>query len=232
MSLKSKISLIALSVAVLLGLSLGLYTFRYFYILRTVRVPDIRQKSSRQAEDILKNEGLKMIVEGRSFDPVIPAGQVINQNPASGELLNQKEEVKVILSEGPPVGLMPEVRGGSLAEAIMALSKHGITSHRVIYAHSDTLDKDIVIAQNPGPKRKIDRQVSLIVSLGSYDVSYYCPDFRGMRMDDAQTLAEKLGLKPVLEGMWGKVTEQKPGPGTTMERGDKIRLRLDNNALN
>lgn len=216
----------------MLGLYLGFSAFRYFYILRTVHVPDIKGKSSQEAEGILKSEGLRMIIEGKSFDPVVPSGQVINQNPASGELLNQKEEVKVILSEGPPVGLMPEVRGGSLAEAVLVLSKHGITSQKIIRVHSNTLEKDVVIAQYPAPKGKIDRQVSLIVSSGSYDVSYYCPDFRGIKRDEALALAEKLGLTPVLDGMWGKVTEQKPGPSANMRRGDKIRLKLDNEAVN
>jgi len=213
-----------------LGAGSGYLAYKYLNILRLIQAPDITGKSVEEAHKILKDEGLKLVLAGRAFDPGVPSGHVLTQAPNPGEKIYQREEVKVVLSEGPPVGLMPDITRMTLAEAGVLLQAKGLSIERVIKVHSDIIEKDLIIAQSPAPMGKIDRAVSVVVSVGGHDVIYYTPDFTGMGEEEARSLAEKLGLLPVVEGRspegTGTVLEQSPAPGARVRKGQEIQLIL------
>jgi len=206
-----------------LGAGSGYLAYKYLNILRLVRVPDIKGNSVEEAHKALKAEGLRLVISGRAFDAGTPKGRVLSQSPAPGQKIYQKEEVRAVLSEGPPVGLMPDITRLTVDEAKLVLSSKRLSISKITKVHSELVDKDLIIAQSPAPIAKIDRAVSVVVSAGGHDVIYYTPDFTGMSGEEARELAEKLGLIPILEGS-GTVLDQSPAPGMRVRKGQEIRL--------
>jgi eukaryotic-like serine/threonine-protein kinase len=56
---------------------------------RTVAVPDLRDLSETDAFNALAAAGLTLGPKTEAFDPIVPAGAVISQNPAPGVLVNE-----------------------------------------------------------------------------------------------------------------------------------------------
>ena len=215
---------------VLLGIASGFLTYKVIIMNKKVAVPDLKGSSPVAAMSKLRDLGLKLEVNGKDFDPVIPPGFIITQEPAAGGSAGLDSAVKVVLSLGPATPLMPSVLGSNLEEAVSSLEKSGLKVLKTIPVYSDNMAKGTVIAQDPNPGEK-SGPVSLIVSNGPSEVSYYCPDFMGMSIAQAQNLTAALGLEPVFEGSSGvegdqAVSSQKPGPGAKIIAGQKVVLFL------
>lgn len=68
--------------------------------------------------------------------------------------------------------------------------------------------------------------ITVLVSLGPYDVIYHCPDFKGMSFEQAKDIIKKLNLKIETEGSGEEIETQKPEPGRRVKAGDTIYLKL------
>ena len=69
--------------------------------LETVGVPDLTGKTEAEVFQLLITAGLTPGTRTDVFDPLIPAGQVIRQNPAPGVVVNKGTAVSYDLSKGP-----------------------------------------------------------------------------------------------------------------------------------
>jgi serine/threonine-protein kinase len=67
----------------------------------TVAVPDLRNLSETDAFNALATAGLTLGPKTEAFDPIVPVGAVISQNPPAGVLVNKGTAVAYVLSKGP-----------------------------------------------------------------------------------------------------------------------------------
>lgn len=91
---------------------------------------------------------------------------------------------------------IPNVVGKSRAEAVSILEREGFVVNRT-EAHSDTVEKDNVIATSPeaGSRAVRGSAVSITISLGSDNSKITMPDLLGKNEMDATMLLVELGLK-------------------------------------
>lgn len=91
---------------------------------------------------------------------------------------------------------IPNVVGKSRAEAVSILEREGFVVNRT-EAHSDTVEKDNVIATSPeaGSRAARGSAVSITISLGSDNSKITMPDLLGKNEMDATMLLVELGLK-------------------------------------
>ena len=73
----------------------------------TVVVPDLRNKSETDAFNLLAAAGLSLGPKTEAFDPIIPVGFVISQNPPPGVLVNRLTPISYVLSKGPEPSASP-----------------------------------------------------------------------------------------------------------------------------
>ncbi|MEK6583138.1 MAG: PASTA domain-containing protein [Nitrospirota bacterium] len=212
---------------VLLGLLFAYLTFKLMSFSRTVDVPDLSGKNLVEANEILSKKGLNLKIEGEEYDPSVAGGYILRQDVPAGSGVKEQRRIKVILSKGPRVQIIPSVIGESADKAESILLQNGLKVAKVIRVHSGTDERDKVISQKPGPDEKIAEKVTLIVSAGPYEVIYYCPDFQGKTPEEALQLAEKLGLKLNITGSGEKVKSQKPKAGSQIKAGDIINIQLE-----
>lgn len=211
---------------ILLGLLFGYLTFKVLSFSRTVDVPDLSGKSLLEANDLLNKKGLYLKIEGEDYDSTIPHGHILRQDVPAGNKVKERRGIKVTLSKGPKIQSIPAVVGESLEKAESILLQNGLKIAKLIRVHSNSVEKDRIIAQKPNPEDMVGEKITLLVSSGPYDVIYYCPDFQGRSRQEAEELAERLGLRVEIAGSGERVKSQKPKPNSRIKAGEIIHLQL------
>jgi serine/threonine-protein kinase len=210
-----------------LGLIFGYLTFKALSFSRTVEVPALYGKSLVEANELLTKSGLYLKIEGEDYDATVQQGHILKQDVPAGEKVKEGRGIKVILSKGPRVQSIPVLVNETLINAESILFQKGLKIAKVIMVHSDTVEKDRIVSQKPEPEEKVSNYITVLVSLGPHEVIYYCPDFKGMAIEEAKELMEKLNLKGETAGYGKMVRAQKPNPGTYVKKGETIYLQLE-----
>lgn len=115
-----------------------------------VSVPDVVGKSRAEAEKRLGDAKLEVKTD-QQYDEKVPAGVVISQQPEGGKLL-PGETVVIVVSQGPPLVEVPDVRDKPLREARRILREAGFD---VQVQGTHLFDR--VFNQNPGAGQQIPR---------------------------------------------------------------------------
>ena len=211
---------------ILLGLIFGYLTFKVLSFSRTVEVPNLYGKSPLESNKLLTRNGLYLKIEGEDYDPAVPPGNILRQDVPAGNKVKERRGIKVVISKGPRVKSVPMLVNETLLNAEPMLLQKGLKIAKVIMVHSDTVEKDKIVAQKPGPDEEVSDHITVLVSLGPYDVIYHCPDFKGMSFEQAKDIIKKLNLKIETEGSGEKIETQKPEPAKRVKAGDTIYLKL------
>jgi len=220
-----KFSLYMLSF-ILLGLIFGYLTFKVLSFSRTVEVPELSGKSILEANKLLTDRGLYLKIEGEEYDTTIPTGHIIRQGIPAGNKVKERRAIKVVISKGLRVMSMPLLVGKTLLESESVLLEKGLKISKMIPVHSNTVEKDYIIAQKPEPHEQVSDYITVLVSLGPYEKVYFCPDFRDMYLDRAKVLAAQLNLTVSVHGKGDKIEAQQPHPYSEIKSGDKVYLKL------
>lgn len=210
---------------ILLGLIFGYLTFKVLSFSRTVEVPALAGKNVLDANKLLTEKGLYLKIEGEDYDAIIPTGNIIRQGIPAGNKVKEKRAIKVVISKGPRVRSIPLLVHETLLNAESLLLEKGLKISKVIPLHSNSIEKDHVVAQKPDPHERVSDHITVLVSLGAYDKIYFCPDFRDMYLDRAQALAKQLNLTVAIKGDGAKIETQKPLPYSEIKNGDTIFLK-------
>lgn len=122
--------------------------------------------------------------------------------------------------------IIPNLEGIDITDAKIALQEADIEIEKITWVHSDTIEKNRIIAQRPQSGTSHEGKINLLVSSGPYDVSYRCPSFIRMSLDEARRLANILGLKLIEQGDGSVIAYQKPDAGNIVKKGDSIEVTL------
>lgn len=90
----------------------------------THTLPDVGGLSERQAGIVLERLGFDVDVERRE-DP-IPAGRAIETRPSAGTELAVPARVVLLVSEGAPIVMVPDLRGMHIDDAVQILADAGL----------------------------------------------------------------------------------------------------------
>ncbi|HHN64957.1 MAG TPA: PASTA domain-containing protein [Nitrospirae bacterium] len=220
-----RIGLYVLSFFLLTMIS-GYVTFRVMGAGKTVTVPDLKGKNLVEANRVILEKRLYLKVQAEEFSTDVPAGHIILQNIPPGKKIKEGRTLEVVVSKGPKRYYMPNFVGMLVDEARESAIQKNIKIERIIKVHNDRFVTDMVIAQKPNAEEKGSDKVTLVVSAGKFRVPYVCPDFTTMGLDEAKSLADRLGLELELTGFGGIISSQIPRPGKIVFRGDVVRLEL------
>jgi len=134
-----------------------------------VEVPDIVELSLAKADSLLRSRGFKLVVESERYNPVVPRGCVISQNPAAFSMAKKGRRIYVDVSKGKSLRTVPDVCGVSVREAKLRLSQNGFELGTVWEELSYSVPRGVVIYQRPaaGETAEEGSAVSIVVSGGS-----------------------------------------------------------------
>lgn len=89
-----------------------------------VTVPQVVDSTSKNATATLKSVGLEVKVT-KEHSETVPKGSVISQSPTASSAAHRTDVVTIVVSEGPPLKVVPNVVGKSAAEAERILTEAG-----------------------------------------------------------------------------------------------------------
>jgi eukaryotic-like serine/threonine-protein kinase len=197
----------------------------------TVTIGNYAGELDSQATQQIVNDGLRYRILHSPSDTV-QLSRVIRQNPVAGSRVSKNTIVELVVSNGLPTVGLRDVRGFSWQDAKRILEDD---KFRVaIVGKYDTTPQGSVIDQHPavGSRVREGSLVTLVVSKGLQPI--VVPNFAGMPIDQAQTLATKLGItletsqQVVMPGQQpGTIASQDVNPGNKIERGGIVHVAVN-----
>jgi serine/threonine-protein kinase len=128
---------------------------------KPITVPDWTGKSYRDASKALRKLGF-LVGRTEQYDEKVPEGNVITQTPNSGTLF-AKDKVQMVVSKGPPLVDVPNVKRKSTAEAQQILTGAGFVVK--VEKAPFNLGLNIVAAQNPGAGKKAQPGTTVTITV-------------------------------------------------------------------
>ncbi len=162
-------------------------------------VPNVSGMSYEQAEDLLKQKDLGLVIKGMNYSDSIEKNKILSQDPGDGAITEAEEIISVIMSGGREEVMMPDLTGMMREEAEklitgqnLVLAEDGIQT-----TYSDVVQKGRVISQSIDAEERIavETEISLTVSLGSLSEETALldvPDLTGLTKEGALKKLEKL----------------------------------------
>ena len=131
--------------------------------VKKVKVPDLKNKTREEAEELLKEAGLEGIASEAQDDA--EEGTVFEQDPAADEEVDEGSTVSYTVSTGPGTTSIPNVVGKGSKTAANELSDAGFSVARD-YDYSDTYGSGVVMEQSLTGSAKPGTTVTITISQG------------------------------------------------------------------
>ncbi|WP_149179356.1 Stk1 family PASTA domain-containing Ser/Thr kinase [Streptomyces sp. TRM49041] len=224
---------LAAVVAVLLILGVGAGVW-YINSGQFTRVPatGVLGKTRAEAERRLTDAGLDVGATREEFSGAFERGTVMATDPAPGERIRGNGSVDLVISRGPKIVKVPDLKGMPLAAARDELRRAGLAAGVVTEEFSAEVAQGAVISSDPpaGTERGPDAAVSLVVSKGApIDV----PGVVGQPVDRARNALVDAGFTVEIADERvnsaqpaGAVAAQSLAKGARAAKGDTITLTV------
>lgn len=225
------------------------YTRKIFYILtgflavliviaivfmldfkKTVAVPDTGNLTQSQAKAVLQNSKLNVGRISTQHSDSVDNKHVIRSIPKIGSKIKSGSSVKLVISSGPALRRMPDLKNKSYAASKKKLKKMGFEVKR-LNRYSTSVAPGNIISQNLKADKKYNPQkhvVRLKVSLGEKDQKFTIRDLSGYNLKSVEDYADDHGLELAVKQehsdsvQSGLVISQDPADGTVVDRGTSL----------
>jgi serine/threonine-protein kinase len=185
-----------------------------------VRVPDLTGQEIVTALDTANQLGLQLKVDRREPNATIAKDSVISQTPAPGSGIKKGRQVKVVVSLGPSELQAPKLVSEHFRKAEVLVRQAGFFPGNLSRVSSETVERDMVIAQSPEPGTPLEKggRISMLVSSGKEQPVYAMPRLIGKKAEAAVRTVEGMGLQHRLVY---KAVENRPSTSDRVVLGQK-----------
>lgn len=196
-------------------------------------VPNMVGLTEREVAPLIKDAGLKMEKDGEEYSDLILEGRIASQRIPAGKEVKKGRTIQYLVSNGPEIVTIPELRGRTMRQARYTLKSLGLEPGKIRYAYDESLAVDFVISSTPESGTPIVREsaVDLMISKGSEPTESHVPNLVGFPLTQALKHIAKAGLVAgeisyVLRyGLAPKtVVSQSLTPGSRAPRGSAVDL--------
>lgn len=139
---------------------------------REVEVPQLKNMNLSQAEDTLKELGLKLGTTSTDYSNTVEKDLVIRQEPSAGASVQSGSEISLVISVGPEdtteIVEVPNLLGMGEKDAIAAAKNAGLKVRNVDYRNSSNTQRGLVMNQSIGAGTEVKEEsaIDLTISLG------------------------------------------------------------------
>ncbi|NIM20745.1 MAG: PASTA domain-containing protein [Candidatus Latescibacteria bacterium] len=199
----------------------------------TVLVPDLRGMSEKQARQFTERISLRLRISREINSGAVPKGYVISQTPRPNDSIKEGRTVSVVLSLGPKMRRVPDLKGLSLRQSRILLTRHNLRVGRVSKVLRVSDIQETVLSSFPPPGRELTEggAVDLLVAVGGKKARYIVPNLAGQDLLFIKEKLQNMGFRvggiryEHRPGTYpNTVIGQRPPPGTLIREGDSIEL--------
>lgn len=213
----------------------GYVSFGLFVRRGVTPVPEIVGAERQEASARLADQGLELQVRvgGARYDEEVPANAVLQQDPPAGSLVKRGSRVEAVLSLGPELVTVPDLRGQALRAAQVTMVATGLVVGSTASIYSNAGVPGTVVEQDPPPGSRVGRSTPIRLFLCSEGRSrtYVMPDLVYRGYDEVRAFFEGKGVRlgsvkfEIYEGVPpGVVLRQFPVAGHPLRQDDVISL--------
>lgn len=160
-----------LCVVTLLGLGVKYGIEIYTHHGESIAIPDLRHKKFADAEQILKNLDLQVVVSDTGYVKTLPPGCVLEQSPAAGERVKSGHIIYLTVnaSHTPTLTLPDIIDNSSLREAMAKLTAMGfkLAMPQFVPGEKDWVYGVLVGGKSVVTGSKISVEDSLVIQVGN-----------------------------------------------------------------
>jgi serine/threonine-protein kinase len=209
---------------------------RLIHGIGEVQVPDLRNLTLEQAEQTLAPLDLQVSRAGERFDPSVPRGFVLSQDPAPGTAVRGRRRVSVVVSLGEEFSSVPELFAESQRSAEQLLRSAGLRLGAITRAPSAEVGEGLVAGSDPPPESVLPQgsSVSLLISSGSGDRSFVMPELVGREVGGVRRQLEALGFRVLVPSggpAVGTIVAQRPPAGSRITLATEIVLQASGRVI-
>jgi beta-lactam-binding protein with PASTA domain/serine/threonine protein kinase len=189
-----------------------------------VTVPSVKGEPLKKAKQAIRDSGLRVGEVKRRFDDGVPLDHVISQQPSNGRI-PKGSIVSLVVSDGPKPVPVPDVRGMAEEKAVNTLGARGFEVV-IEETFSKRVARGDVVGTDPAAGTEVQPGGTILLTVSIGPEYFDCPNFYGMSVDEARTVAERHGLEltalPVPGSNGNNVVSQIPGAGTRIRYGSTV----------
>jgi serine/threonine-protein kinase len=187
--------------------------------------PEVVGLGYAEARQKLYDVGLRTVVDDREYSLSVPEEGILSQRPDPGTMVKKGRHIGVVVSKGPEVDTVPDVRGVSERQARKRLREAGFGNVESYRAYHERVAKDQVAGSDPAAGTLISREITvqLTVSKGPRPTHSEVPNLIGEMLSEARVKIEENDLKTgrisyqqTSTSRPGTVISQSPAPGSTV----------------
>lgn len=200
-----------------------------------VKTPDVTGMDLVATIDALNQRGLQLKIERSEPHLSVPKDAVVSQTPAPGSGIKKGRPVRVVVSLGSSETLTPNLLAEHYRKAEIMIRQAGFLPGEVSRAHSEGVERDRVIAQDPAAYIPLEKggKIRLLVSAGKGQARLVMPGLSGKKAEEAVNAVDRMGLhhrivyrtsresEPAKERI---VTGQKPAAGYPVTSDDVVEI--------
>ncbi len=226
-------AVLLVGILVLVGLFSAYLGIRIAVRGNEVQVPSLLKAQVESARQQLKKRRLDLDVIGQRYDPEVPKGAVIVQDPGPGGTITARRSVQVIVSLGKSVNPIPDLIGSTMREARLLVTQAGYELGNVSTVSLPGRE-DQIIQQYPAALSKeiSNPKIDILLSMPS-SRHYIMPDFLGQNLNRVMAAFNTSGIKlgkieyrRVPGTVRGAVVKQFPEPGYMLSEDASVNLEV------
>ena len=233
--------LLAVIIGIVILVVLILWLRKYTQHGIEVDVADVRGLVQAEAEPILADQGLHLVVIDSTYSDKVPFGTIVDQDPKPMSHAKHGRAVYVTINATTKRQItMPDLQDISYRQAETTLRGMGFVVDTV-YEYEPSAFRDLVLdvkcdgkSVPPGTKLAIGTKVRLVVGFGRGTDPVEVPSVIGMTLQDARSMLLNHRLtvgavsydEPAEEGVTQYVYRQVPAAGEQLLEGETVALRL------
>lgn len=230
----------ALLALVVLGVITGYLRYRTraaldaYFRGDTLTTPDLRGLDLEEARRLL-GDRLRLETARQTYDPKVPRGTIITQQPGPGIRVRAGKSVFLRVSKGADLLQVPDVRNRDVRKASIALRNVGLQVGAICYLRDPRVATGTVLDHTPAAGTSLGRggRVDLLVATSSQERRGLLPRVVGLPQEAARAALKSLGLQRIHRfeevsetAPAGTVLGQLPAGGTFYEAGTVLQLTL------
>ena len=200
---------------------------------REVQVPGLVGTPVATASKTVADLDLALRIDpNQRPDEQVPAGSIMQQDPAPGAQIRRQRTIRVWISSGPRTTIVPALVGQNERIARTRLDEDGLSIATVSEFRSPDYPADAIAAQDPAPSTRAP-QVSLLLNRGEQATTYVMPDLIGTLGARAAEAMRSRGFRVTIVGSQpypgvppGTVVRQQPAGGFRVGPADSISLEV------
>lgn len=131
---------------------------------QTRAIPDVRQIEGERARTVLESSGFVVSVDSTRADA--PRGQVVRMLPEPDQVVAIPSRVRITVSTGPPIVVVPLLLGVAQEEAVEMLEELGLVVSEVEEVFRFGRDQGVVVEQEPAADTEIEQGGAVRLKVG------------------------------------------------------------------